>query len=154
MSQWYYRVAVSVGHLTREPLEVLKSLFGGSITQSRDGYGFHWQWRVYSIRAVECVKAIQPYVVVKQAQSALLMEFWNICESMSRNRKGQFDHMRAETKELQSQMHAVMMGLNRRRERLNEKAPTGNAEGGAIVRTVANEKATETAEMAVRLRAV
>lgn len=77
-----YRLSVQVTNTHKSMLEMLKKKFGGSICNKPLTVGSfftrksHYNWSVGSKKAVELLKKIQPYLIVKREQAELGIEFW------------------------------------------------------------------------------
>jgi hypothetical protein len=81
VSVWY-RLHVQVSNTHLPVLEMLVEEYGGSISHKpmTEGSFFtrreHYNWSVSSNKAFECLKRIQPHLVIKKEQAELGMEFW------------------------------------------------------------------------------
>ena len=140
----YYRPHISVGHLLKEPLEVLRELFGGTILRGKDKLGFHWVWRMSSTaQTFACAEELLPYLVVKRKQAELLIQFRGVSALRGQHPKtGQFMSQMDGYHAIRAQYHALMMSLNKRRvhaERASEEAPGDTGQDGAVLRTHGNE---------------
>lgn len=73
-----YRLRVSVGQTNRWILERYRMAFGGSVRLNRVEHGNHkplWQWQVSCKAAGEFLKAIYPYLILKQSEAKVALEF-------------------------------------------------------------------------------
>lgn len=92
--------AVHVGatQTTREPLEKLASIFGGKVGPLgiTSAGNQAWQWRIGEARAVEAaITQLLPYLVVKQRDAEIVLEFASTIRRRGRTKKGIADHIDA-----------------------------------------------------------
>ncbi len=139
-----FQCLVDAAQVNKPPLEVLRELFGGLLRFAESPRGGHWQWRVYARRASDACKELLPYLVNKQEQARMLITFQE-----TKGDNGAF--VSPETYAFRAQLYLAVKKLNPRRplnaERLSEEAP--RSAGDAIVRSHANDKHENTAEMTV-----
>jgi len=72
------KLLVSIGNTDFSLLEWLRARFGGSIySYSKSGNGRKpiGQWHLDSRKAIPFLKAVLPYLVIKQAQAELALDF-------------------------------------------------------------------------------
>jgi hypothetical protein len=73
-SQEQIYVNVKVSQKTRAPLDRLALMYGGSIREERQGAIFVWS--IYSRSALEALRKMRPYMMVKGAHADLVEEFF------------------------------------------------------------------------------
>ena len=73
-----YRMKLEVANTVKESLEVLQSLWGGSIYEKKmtsPRYKAAWRWVVSARLAVTALKDMLPFLVIKQERAKLAIEF-------------------------------------------------------------------------------
>ena len=118
----FHQALVDVAQVKRAPLDVLVSLFGGRIRVGKNRCGAIYYWRVSGTRAYRVLCEVQPYLVGKQRQARLLIEFGQTLTG--RNGLG----LSSDVVARREAMYTELRVLNSRRvpshaERLSEKAP-------------------------------
>jgi hypothetical protein len=73
-------VRLSVNQVNPEPLLILKQLFGGTISfHSKSGVNDRsrdiWSWQIGSQKAVDALKLMHPYLIVKAGESDIAIKF-------------------------------------------------------------------------------
>jgi len=153
-----YRVQFEVAQVHEQPIRLMYEMFNrvGRIRHYTNKHRGYWTWRVFNQDAIEVIKVLLPYLIVKREQAQLCIEYQftdRRIDGLGRWRKTPADVVAR-----RAALWAACVELNGGRavqaERLSEKTPTGNAEGGAIVRSASNKQDAEGAEMTPRLRAV
>lgn len=72
----HYSGSIQVGMKVRAPLDLLMSIFGGSIYTERTRFGPMYRWRMNSKRQIiVCIKKLLPYLIVKKEEAEYLLEF-------------------------------------------------------------------------------
>jgi hypothetical protein len=130
-------------------LNWIQGNYGGNVTKARQNIGKNWKpvYRIqfYGETADTLLRIVRPYLVIKGAQADLYLEL------RDRMKKRQHPLSSAE-RATREDLYLQCKELNQRGigqvERLSEETPALTQED-AIVRTVANMKATEIAEMAI-----
>src|SRR5438309_2850451 len=133
-----YRVQFEVSQVHETPIRLMADMFRGvgrvrHYTNHKRGY---WTWRVFGQDAIEVIKTLMPYLIVKKAQARLVMEY----EFTDRRNTGdgRWRPVPEDMRRQRAALWAACVELNGGRalqaERLSEEAPTGHAEGDAIVR--------------------
>lgn len=116
----YHSVVLDAAQVKKAPLDRIVEILGGRVRVSSTKYGQHYSWRLYGPKAVEALKKVLPYLVNKDQQARLCIDF-------------------QETRDIS--IVPVMKSLNARRspdaERLSEETPTVVL-GDAIVRSTTN----------------
>lgn len=69
---YYYKVTLQVGQKARKPLDFLSDLFGGTVRQNPSGY---YYWMLSSRKAVAALVEIEPFLVFKNSQAKIVIEF-------------------------------------------------------------------------------
>jgi hypothetical protein len=144
-----YRVQFEVAQVHKLPIELMSSMFPGigrvrHYENKKRGY---WTWRVFGQDAIEVIKVLLPYLVMKQEQARLVLEY----EFTDRriDGKGRWRKAPLEVRERRAALFAAICELNGGRalqaERLNEEAPL--PEGDAIVRSHGNDNHESATEM-------
>jgi hypothetical protein len=119
-----------VGNTSRDLIEQLFLIFGGSVT-----YRFGttkkrpcWLWSLQSRKAREVVRAVRPYLVVKQRQADLLAEFVDNFDSFKGARRGHFGGQRTSQEELNRReaLFIAMKALNRVGPSAGQEPAPGN----------------------------
>jgi hypothetical protein len=148
-----YRVQIEVAQVHEAPIRLLHSMFHGvgkgrHYTNTHRGY---WTWRVFGQDALRVISLLLPYLVVKQAQARLVLEYG--FTTRVKSTKGTWKSVPVDLREKRAALWAALCELNGGRavqaERLNKEAPTLNREGDAIVRSHGNINHESTAEMTV-----
>ena len=113
-----YFATVTVGNTSRPLIERLFEAFsGGSVT-----YRFAtktkkacWLWSVRSANALNVVRAVRPYLLVKREQADLLVKFVEGFESFKGGRRGRFGAPRISSAELERReaLYLEMKALNK-----------------------------------------
>jgi len=129
-------VRVSADQVRQGPLEVLVELFGGHIyKRDTPNYGITYSWVIQSNIAAVAVQELLPYLVLKQRQGEIVLEF----QQLIKQGRG-VEHL-ARREALRTEiMFLNKKRVRRDRDRLSEEAPTTKVEGDAIVGTHANDK--------------
>ena len=147
--KYYYKVCIRVGQVSRLPLDKLQSMFGGKICRCKNAHQGYWEWRVSGQDVYAVLRLVLPYLVLKHRQAELVLQFGATTPS-----KNHWGHVVAVTEEVTKHRRSIWAavcelngGRALRAERLNEKAPTEQSEGDAIVRPHANNKHESDAEM-------
>lgn len=70
-----YQMCFIVAQRTREPLDILMSLFGGRIRTAGKPEHVHYEWRLNSQKAMEALKELLPYLIVKRQIAELAIRF-------------------------------------------------------------------------------
>lgn len=73
-----HRIVVDAVNTKRAPIEKLLSIFGGSIrliVRKNPRHRPVWRWQIGSERAVCCIRALRPFLVVKQEVADLVVEY-------------------------------------------------------------------------------
>ena len=95
-------VLVQVSQQSPKPLELYKSIFGGTICTTTTKYGNKvWRYSIASKKAKVLLENLYPYIILKKGQAKLALDFRKNC-------KPEFRRMGART---------PAWLLNRRRER-------------------------------------
>lgn len=81
---------VQISQVCKAPLIILQGSYGGSLTKVDRRHEYphrriQWLWGVTASRAVRFLEAVLPYLVVKEAEARLALEFY---ERYSATRKG------------------------------------------------------------------
>ena len=74
-----HSVLVHVGMTDERPIYALQRQFGGTVKKwikKNPKWSDIYIWRVYSAEARECLKRIRPYLMVKQEQADICLEFF------------------------------------------------------------------------------
>jgi len=153
-----YRIQFEVAQVHETPIRLMSSMFSdvGRVRHYTNHKRGYWTWRVFGQDAIEVIKILMPYLVVKQEQARLVLEY----EFTDRRciGSGKWRPVPIEIRERRAALWAAICELNGGRavqaERLSEETPTDHAEGDAIVRSASNAKDAEGAEMTPRLRVV
>lgn len=66
-----YKMRVSISQKSKTPLELIKQLYGGTISPHPSG----WQWQCGSQIGASFLRAIEPYLICKNDQVRLALEF-------------------------------------------------------------------------------
>lgn len=147
-----YRVQFEVAQVHAAPIDLMQSMFPGvgKVRHYNNSHRGYWTWRVFGQDAIEVIKVLHPYLVVKREQARLVMEY----EFTDRRiyGDGRFRKNPPEVTEKRAALFAAICELNGGRavqaERLSEKAPLIKTEDDAIVRSHGNENHENVAEMA------
>lgn len=146
-----YRVQFEVAQVHEAPIRLMQELFQGvgrvrHYTNNNQGY---WTWRVFGQDAIDVMLILLPYLVVKQEQARLVVEFG--FTGRNHGGSGKWKPVPVEVREKRAALWAAVCELNGGRavqaERLNKETPTGKAEGDAIVRSHGNDNHENVAEM-------
>jgi hypothetical protein len=62
-----YTLGIAVSQKTKAPLERLHSMFGGHLFSYQSCGNTYWRWQHWSHGALEAIKAMLPYLLVKRA---------------------------------------------------------------------------------------
>jgi hypothetical protein len=125
-----YSARITVGNTSRDLIEQLFLTFGGAVT-----YRFGttkkrpcWLWSLQSRKAREVIRAVRPYLVVKQHQADLLAEFVDNFESFKGARPGHFGGQRTSETELSRReaLFVRMKTLNRVGALVGQESVPGN----------------------------
>jgi len=78
--KFYHQLWVSVVNTNRYSLEVFRFTFGGRIysqprPQSKPHWKASWVWQISDRHACECLKSLLPYLLQKQPQAQVAIEF-------------------------------------------------------------------------------
>jgi len=114
--QDYHTLSLQVGQTTIAPLLLFRELWGGTISFSKAQqakHADHYCWRVTSRLAVQPLKEMLPYLLVKRAQAELGLKFTQLLQ-VSHNRR-RLSHEELQTREAARQ---AMRELNARGPRL------------------------------------
>jgi hypothetical protein len=157
--KYFHRVCISVAQVKKTPLEKLQSMFGGRVTQMRGPCGLHWVWVLTAWPASIVLCVLQPYFVAKRAQVELCLELQDTVTAKGRTPgSGHRPFLSDEVYARRCAIHAALMELNKRRqrlsqaERLSEKAP--QSADDATVRTHGNKNRERQKETSARLKLV
>ena len=150
----HYRVQLSVGQVSREPLDIIQKAFGfGRLYFRRNEHQDFWYWRVTGEKAYEALTILLPYLVVKRKHADLILQFGAI-SAQRMNGTGRFRQVPDEIQAHRAAIWAALVELNGGRalqaERLSEKAPVPTQED-AIVRPHGNENHESCQEIGNRL---
>lgn len=77
-----FQLLIVVAQVDKRPLEKLRSLFGGSILQEnirKKNPCYTWYGR--GITAINCLKSILPFLMVKKEEATTALEFENLIKS-------------------------------------------------------------------------
>lgn len=86
----WYRVIISISLTNENVLQLFQETFGGSISVRTTQIGNHqrsWIWRLWSSKAIVCLRVLYPYLIIKKAQAELACAFQ---ESLERKRKQRY----------------------------------------------------------------
>lgn len=140
-----YQCLVDAAQMNPEPLMKLKKLFGGNLRFANSVYGGNWYWRVYASNASEVAKAVLPYLVYKNRQAEIIIEFQE-----TKGIQGKITS--AETFALREALCQESKALKKRHpasaERTSEEAPPVQVDG-AMFRSHENDNHENTVEIAV-----
>lgn len=105
-----YRVVFSLSNTNKELMDWICLKFGGKayISKRIPGNKQSYTWMVSNKRAATIIEMVRPYLIAKQKQANLLLEF----HATSHNSKGQL--LPIEVQQLRQQMAERMARLNRR----------------------------------------
>jgi hypothetical protein len=153
---YMYRVQFEVAQVHEAPIRLISSIFNdvGRVRHYTNHKRGYWTWRVFGQDAIEVIKTLTPYLIVKKKQAQLVMEF----EFTDRRNEGDGRWRKVPEWTLleRAALWAACCELNGgralRAERLSEKAPTGNAKGDAIVRSHGNKNYENVVEIATSKR--
>jgi len=96
----------------RKPLDIMSNIFGGNVTLiNRTDHKPVWQLTYTSQSAVDVAEALSPYLVTKQPQAELIIEYY---QNFSSYKGG--DHTKIPQTEWDKRIHYY----NRMQELLNE----------------------------------
>lgn len=127
-----YRVAVSINQVTDAPLAIIRTAFGGSISinnKRQDRQRPIYQWNIHSKKAVDFLKAVRPYLMVKSQQADIAITAGEI---VGRGIRGRW-HKRSEAEREQlRQMKRAMNELNGWSVERCEKASVRSKGGGCL----------------------
>ena len=70
-----FRLDMSLGQITPDPLYVFSSLFGGTVSKQGKVY---YQWHLYGDSASNALQLMLPYLKVKKSQAVLAIEWSSI----------------------------------------------------------------------------
>ncbi len=134
-----HRVQFDIAQVHEKPIRMLSEMFGnvGRVNRIENDKRGYWAWRVMGSAVVPVVRELLPYLVVKDEQARLVMEF-------------EFTVGKGRKRELPEDVKRRRRALWA--ERLSEEAPTGDAEGDAIVRPHGNRNRESEAETSHRLK--
>lgn len=147
----YFQARITVGQISRAPLDLFAARFGGSVhPQTKSNGRVYYFWGLYGKKAVACLGALRPFLRVKNRQADLLLELSSIVGTQGR-------WIRPETYARRQAIWVEVRHLNagnspRRAERLSELAP--QLAGDATVRTHGKDNRERQGEIPVRLKAV
>ena len=82
-----YTAIIQVGQKRRLPLDLLETMFGGSIRPQRTPTGGSWLWKVCGTTAYSVCVALIPHLVLKQDEAELLKAFQDRFNSSVANRR-------------------------------------------------------------------
>lgn len=104
-------LSVRVSQSDKRPLDKLHEIFGGSFREIPAGkYGYkrtHYEWRVYSRRAYDVLKALAPYLRAKDKHAAVGIAYYEECHHLIDNLERRLEY--------HAQMAALQVkGLHRR----------------------------------------
>lgn len=71
-----YYLVVTAGQISKEPLEKLQTLFGGTLyfrPATRGNRRPVWDWRVYGTQVLTMLNLVLPYLTVKKAEAQLVL---------------------------------------------------------------------------------
>jgi hypothetical protein len=147
--RWYYRPAIDVGQSRPAPILLLRELFGvGRIVKQVACNGtdfYHWAL-TGPVQINEVLTQLLPHLVVKKQQAELVLKFRTTVTP--RGSKGKFAHLPDAVFAEREAIWAAVKALNTvQADRLNNEAPTGNAEDDAIVGSHGNDNHESGAEM-------
>ena len=80
-------VHVRVGQSVEAPLQRLALMFGGSVRWKMQGGKDFYEWNIYSEKAVQALRKIRPYLMVKGAHADLIDEYWLRHSDMNQEEK-------------------------------------------------------------------
>lgn len=151
-----YRVQFEVAQVHAKPIDLMQSMFPGvgKVRHYENKHRGYWTWRVFGQDAIEVIKVLHPYLVVKREQARLVMEY----EFTDRRiwGDGRYRKNPVEVTEQRAALHAAICELNGGRavqaERLSEEARTGKADGDAIVRSHGKSNHENVVEIATSRR--
>jgi hypothetical protein len=122
----YFTAILDVSQNHAKPLDILVQLFGGSVKvrSVHKGVGAgtkHFFWRLHGEKAIRALEQLLPYLVVKDRQARILVEFQATMAGYGRKRRISDDAYR-----YRQGLYAMLLALNTRpsdAERLSEVAP-------------------------------
>lgn len=126
----YHQPYITCSQTTRgkECIEILKELFGGSISHYKFKTGKNWgdvvQWTVASQKALSCAKLLLPYLVYKKPLAKLLISFYDL-KRENVYRLEPLDYSRRD--DIYEKMRNYNVKGKVRLQRLSEKTPQGDA---------------------------
>lgn len=118
----FHAALIDVAQKKREPLDELVELFGGKIRTGKNWCGQIYYWRLGGKDTHRVLLEVQPYLIGKRQQAALVIEY---CETL---RGAQYHRVSDEMLLHRELIHSQLRVLNQRRrpvqaERLSEEAP-------------------------------
>jgi len=128
----YYALKVGIGGTRTPPMELARSLFGGSITSHvPEGKALRqYQWSVSGTTGLEVLKRIAPYLRIKKGQAILGIAFQEMMlrhkQQMKHEQKPPYritDAMQAEREAMWLEMTGLNQPTNRRKYRLDSEMP-------------------------------
>jgi len=147
-----YRVQFEVAQVHEAPIRLLHSMFSGvgKVRYYTNNHRGYWTWRVFGQDAIEVITLLMPYLIVKQEQARLILEYGFTGRRQQMN--GTWKSVPVDLREKRAALWAALCELNGGRavqaERLNKETPTLNREGDAIVRSHGKNNHESEAEMA------
>jgi len=80
VADYYYQLTVVISSTSKEPLELLKNQYGGSLL-CRPASGNRqpcWQWKIRAVRTKKFLLDIFPWLIIKRPQAAVALEFLSL----------------------------------------------------------------------------
>lgn len=153
---YMYRVQFEVAQVHAAPIDLMQSMFPsvGRVRHYKNAKRGYWTWRVFGQDAIEVIKVLHPYLIVKKEQARLVMDYQFTDRRIEGN--GRYRKNPPEIMERRKALWAAICELNGGRavqaERLSEETRTGHADGDAIVRSHGNSNRENVVEIATSKR--